>query len=334
MKFLIPLFYLLIYSCEDKVTDLETAEKSSLLFISSEGNFGAGDGSIEVFRGDSSLQTINNVGDVVQSIIIHEDDLFVAANNSHTIKKYDITENGLALPGIEVSTNNSGPREMCVFDDKLYFTNWLTKDIKVLDLYNYTISSFSTLPNVPEDIVTDGSYLYVSTPHQELYDNQGSSVMKIDIRDGNIVDTYEVGLGPEQLYLDGNLLHVSRTFYDENWSASFGSSKIDIASGNVEIVTYGVGTACRADIFKMNNSIYRATSLGVVPLDENLSLNQTGKIGDFTNIYSANYLDNRLLLGSSDYSAPDTVYVYNNSYELIETLEVNVLPGDFQVYDN
>ena len=72
MKFLIPLFFLLIYSCEDKVTDPETAEKSSLLFISSEGNFGAGDGSIEVFRGDSSLQTIYNVGDVVQSIIIYD----------------------------------------------------------------------------------------------------------------------------------------------------------------------------------------------------------------------------------------------------------------------
>ena len=37
-----------------------------------------------------------------------------AVNNSHTIKKYDITETGLALPGIEVSTNNSGPRE-CVW---------------------------------------------------------------------------------------------------------------------------------------------------------------------------------------------------------------------------
>ena len=145
---------------------------------------------------------------------------------------------------------------MCVVDNKLYFTNWLTKDIKVLDLYNYTISSFSTLPNVPEDIVTDGNYLYVSTPHQELYDSQGSSVMKIDITDGNIVDTYEVGLGPEQLYLDGNLLHVSRTSYDENWLASFGSSKVDITSGNVEIVTYGVGTACRADIFKMNKSLF------------------------------------------------------------------------------
>ena len=105
----------------------------------------------------------------------------------------------------------------------------------------------------------------------------GSLVVKIDLLDGSIVESYEVGLGPEQLYLDGNMLYVSRTSYDENWSASFGSSKINISSGEIEIVTYGAGTACRADIFKMNNSIYRATSTGFVPLDAQLNLNMASK---------------------------------------------------------
>ena len=143
MKYLIPLILLLIFSCENNITENSESEEFSLLFIASEGNFGSSNGSIEVFKGDEKIQTVNNVGDVIQSILVFEDDLFVAVNNSHTIKKYDITESGLALPGIEVSTNNSGPREMCVVDDKLYFTNWLTKDIKVLDLNTYVISSFS-----------------------------------------------------------------------------------------------------------------------------------------------------------------------------------------------
>ena len=331
MKYLIPLTLFLIFSCEDNITE---NQEINLLFVASEGNFGSSDGSIEVFRGQEKIQTVSNVGDVVQSILVFEDDLFVAVNNSHTIKKYDITDSGLSLPGIEVSTNNSGPREMCVVDDKLYFTNWLTKDIKILDLNTYVISSFSTLANVPEDIVSDGNFLFVSTPHQELYDNQGSLIVKIDLSDGSVVDSFEVGLGPEQLYLDENLLFVSRTSYDANWSASYGSSKVDISTGEVEIVTYGVGTACRADIFKMNNSIYRATALGAIPLDENLNLNQSAKIGDFSNIYSANYLDDKLILGSSDYSSPDTVYLYNNLNESIGALEVNVLPGSFQVYKN
>lgn len=332
MKYLIPLtLLLLLFSCEDNVTEVEEFD---LLFISSEGNFGAGDGSIEVFKGLEKIQTVENVGDVVQSILVHEDDLFVAVNNSHTIKKFDITESGLALPGIEVSTDNSGPREMCVVNNKLYFTNWNTKDIKILDLYNYNIDTFVLLEYVPEDIITDGNFLFVSAPHQELYDNQGSKVIKIDLLNGNIVETYEVGLGPEQMYLDENLLYVSRTSYDENWSASYGSSKINITSGDVEIVTYGAGTACRADIFKMNNTIYRATSIGAVPLQEDLNLNQAAKVGNHVNVYSANYLDEELLLGSSDYVAPDTVYLYNDLNEYLGFFEVNVLPGDFKKYSN
>tara|TARA_B100000212_G_scaffold338843_1_gene316109 strand:+ start:806 stop:1804 length:999 start_codon:yes stop_codon:yes gene_type:complete len=332
MKYLIPLtLLLLLFSCEDNVTEVEEFD---LIFISSEGNFGAGDGSIEVFKGLEKIQTVENVGDVVQSILVHEDDLFVAVNNSHTIKKFDITESGLALPGIEVSTDNSGPREMCVVNNKLYFTNWNTKDIKILDLYNYNIDTFVLLEYVPEDIITDGNFLFVSAPHQELYDNQGSKVIKIDLLNGNIVEKYEVGLGPEQMYLDENLLYVSRTSYDENWSASYGSSKINITSGDVEIVTYGAGTACRADIFKMNNTIYRATSIGAVPLQEDLNLNQAAKVGNHVNVYSANYLDEELLLGSSDYVAPDTVYLYNDLNEYLGFFEVNVLPGDFKKYSN
>ena len=328
MKYLIPFtLLLLLFSCEDNLAEVGEFD---LLFISTEGNFGAGDGSIEVFKGLEKIQIVENVGDVVQSMLVHEDDLFVAVNNSHTIKKYDITDSGLALPGIEISTNGSGPREMCVVDNKLYSTNWNTKDIKVLDLYNYNLNTFVSLEYVPEDILTDGNFLFVSAPHQDLYDNQGSKVIKIDLSDGNVVETYEVGLGPEQMYLDGNLLYVSRTSYDANWSAIYGSSKINTSTGDVEITTYGAGTACRADIFKMNNTIYRATSFGAVPLSENLNLNQAARIGDHPNIYSANYLDNELMLGGSDYVAPDTVYLYNASNEYIGFLKVNVLPGDFK----
>ena len=334
MKYLISLISLLMFSCEDNITENSESEEFSLLFIASEGNFGSSNGSIEVFKGDEKIQTVNNVGDVIQSILVFEDDLFVAVNNSHTIKKYDITDSGLALPGIEVSTNNSGPREMCVVDDKLYFTNWLTKDIKVLDLNTYVISSFSTLTNVPEDIVSDGNFLYVSTPHQELYDNQGSMIAKIDLSNGSVVESYEVGLGPEQLYLDENSLFVSRTSYDENWSASYGSGKVDINTGDVEIVTYGLGTACRADIFKFKDVVHRVTSEGAVPLDTDLNLNMAAKVGDLSGVYSGKVLNGELILGTTDYSAPDTVFLFNSSNELLQTFEVNVLPGDFAVYSN
>ena len=336
MKYLMLILLFLIASCEDNQDNLlsENNSTESLLFVACEGNFGNGNGSIEVFRDSEKIQTIENIGDIVQSILLHDNNLFVAVNNSHKIKKFTITNSGLSLPGIEVDTDNSGPREMCIADNKLYFTNWNTKDIKILDLYNYTIETLVTLQNVPEDILTDGNYLWVTTPNLELYDNnQGSTVLKFNVIDGSLEETFQVGLGPEKLYLDANLLYVSRTMYDENWVSSYGSSAIDINTGEITIVTYGAGAACRSDIFKLNNNIYRATTDGAVPLDAQLNLNMAARIGAFNNIYSGGSFDNQLILGSTDYMIPDTVFFYDNTGELERTLEVNVLPGDFAIYN-
>ncbi len=52
MKYLIPLILLLIFSCENNITENSESEEFNLLFIASEGNFGSSNGSIEVFKGD------------------------------------------------------------------------------------------------------------------------------------------------------------------------------------------------------------------------------------------------------------------------------------------
>ena len=49
MKYIIPLI-LLLFSCEDNLTENADSEEFSLLFIASEGNFGSSNGSIEVFK--------------------------------------------------------------------------------------------------------------------------------------------------------------------------------------------------------------------------------------------------------------------------------------------
>tara|TARA_X000001036_G_scaffold434145_1_gene473008 strand:+ start:579 stop:1577 length:999 start_codon:yes stop_codon:yes gene_type:complete len=332
MQFLIPFVLLILSSCEDNVVESSNDE---LLFIACEGNFGASNGSIEVFKNKERVQTVENIGDIVQSLLVHEDMLFVAINNSHKIKKYFITNDGLSLPGIEVNTDNSSPREMCILDGKLYFTNWNSKDIKVLDLYNYNLETFVSLQYVPEDILTDGTYLWLTTPNIDLYDqNLGSKVLKFD-SNSNILEIFEVGLGPEKLYLDEDMLYVSRTMYDQNWAPSYGSSVINISSGETTIINnYGAGAACRSDIFKFNNNIHRATTQGAVPLDTELNLNMAAKVGDLNGVYSGKAFNNQLLLGSTDYSAPDTVFLFDGSNELLQTFEVNVLPGDFAIYNN
>ena len=333
MKKMFFLTLLLIASCEDS---LDQDHNSNLVFVASEGTFGNSDGSIAVFSENEKIQTVEAIGDVVQSLLVNGNNLFVIVNNSNLIKRYNITETGLSLPGIEIQTNNSSPREMVIVDDKLYFTNWNTRDVKVLDLVTFSIVSSISLDGVPEDIVTDGNNLWVSIPQQVLYDgNNGSSVVKIDLNSETIIETYDVGRGPEHMLIQNDILWISRTFYASDWSSTYyGSSKIDLISSEITTTNYGLGLVCGGNVLKMNNEIYRTVNGGVAPLTAELDLNISGKIGSYQNLYSATSINNNLYLGTSDYSAPDTVNIHNDLGELTNTLIVGALPGDFALWEN
>ena len=88
-----------------------------------------------------NTSNIGSLGDVVQSVEVSGDKLFVIVNNLHRIMVYDISETGISEPGIEVQTGNSSPREMVVLNNKVYFTNWNTQDVKVLNLITYQLES-------------------------------------------------------------------------------------------------------------------------------------------------------------------------------------------------
>ena len=92
MKKIIFLFLLLCFSCEEETS---SDQNSEFLFVASEGNYGDSNGSITMFNGNEKIHTLENLGDVVQSILVHDDKLFVAVNNSHLIKRFTITETGL-----------------------------------------------------------------------------------------------------------------------------------------------------------------------------------------------------------------------------------------------
>ena len=124
--------------CSNSVSPDEDVN-TSWVFVANEGNFGASNGSVSMIDDYGNITTIEEIGDVVQSIEVHNNKLIVLVNNSHKIKLYDISENGLSLPGIEKSTNNSSPREMVIVGEKIYFSNWKTNDVRVFNLYNYAI---------------------------------------------------------------------------------------------------------------------------------------------------------------------------------------------------
>ena len=333
MKKIIKILFMLIFlGCEGNNNE---GTNQSLVFISNEGNFGSSNGSISVFQGKSKIQEIKNVGDVVQSILVHEDILIAIVNNSHLIKIYQISKKGLMLPGIEVSTQNSGPREMVIQDEKLYFTNHNTQDIKILNLMTYFIEDAIKVDGLPESIVSDGQNLWVAINMNKDW-SSASTVQKINISSKTIIKTFEVGKGPQQLLIDEDFLWVSRTYYNEDFTKSFfGTSQINMIDDEVKILEYGKGAVCGGDLFKTDGLVYRTYNGGVAPLNTELNIEPLGKIGSYNsnNLYSANGIEKKIFLGiSSDYQEPDTVFVHNNFGELDYEYIVGASPGDYAVW--
>tara|TARA_Y100000741_G_scaffold120971_1_gene90868 strand:+ start:1419 stop:2426 length:1008 start_codon:yes stop_codon:yes gene_type:complete len=332
MKRLFFVFIIFAAGCEDSKTKNQSEE---LTFISNEGNFGSSNGSVSVFRSGKLIQEIKDIGDVVQSILVHKEKLFVLVNNSHLLKIYQISDDGLELPGISVSTEGSGPREMVVENNKLYFTNYYTQDVKVLNLSTYYIEDSISLDGLPESIVSDGANLWVAINMNSDY-SSASSVVKINIESGKVTKAYEVGKGPQQLLIDENQLWISRTYYSPDFTETYyGTSKIDMKSEAVSILDYGKGTVCGGDVFQFNNQAFRTYNGGAAPLNADLSLQPLSKIGSYNSnhLYSANGFDEKLFLGiTSDYTAPDTVYVHNSLGEVEEELIVGASPGDYAIY--
>lgn len=322
---------LLISGCSNPTESNEPAIVQEWVFVANEGNFGASNGSISMINQDGVVLEVTEVGDVVQSLEVYENKLVVVVNNSHMIKVYDITEDGLSLPGIEVSTDNSSPRELVVVGDKVYFTNWNTQDVKVLNMINYNIETSISVDGLPESIVTDGSYLWVGITMNSDW-SSASSVVKIDVNSNSIVETYEVGLGPQSLVIENNDVYVARTFYDENWVSFYGSSKID--GSDITINNYGVGVACGGSVMKYNNEIYRSFDGGIATLDFELNINTASKIGSYdqSQVYSTEVIGDYIYFGITNYVDVNQVRIMDFNNNEIGTYDVGISPGDFAVW--
>ena len=220
MKIIIIIIAMFIITgCDDSVSSNDNSENTSWTFVANEGAFGSSNGSVSMIDDFGNVYETEALGDVVQSLEVYNDKLIVLVNNSHKIKIFDITPEGLSMPGIEVDTEGSSPRELLVLNDKVYFTNWNTQDVKVFNLFNYVVESSISVDGLPEDIMFDGTDLWVTITMNSDW-SSASSICRIDMNTNSVVETIEVGDGPQNLIQHDGDIYVSRTFYDSSMNES------------------------------------------------------------------------------------------------------------------
>jgi len=196
-------------SCEDD-NDSVSGIFSNGVFITNEGNYGLGNGSVSFYSyaGDTVsndiFQTINSraLGDVIQSSTIHNDKVYIVANGSGKIEvvtRHDFKQYG-------VITDLTLPRYFIGIDkNKGYVSEWgdgMGTSIKVIDLETLSLTKSITVGTGPEHMVYHNSYVYVANSGGYINDN---TVSVIDPSNDEVIKTITLdGDSPRDFAVDAN----------------------------------------------------------------------------------------------------------------------------------
>jgi len=187
---------------DNPVINVKTDQR---VLIVNEGPFQSGSGSLSIYYRDTEevdnhvFEGVNGftLGNLVQSICVHKDKIYIVVNNAGRIEvaaKDELVSIG-AIEGINL------PRYFLGLDAfKAYVTSWDNK-VYIVDLNSNTISGDIATATGPEKMLRVGESVWVL--------NQGglsidSSITVIDINTDNVINSLIVGDKPGGIVQDKN----------------------------------------------------------------------------------------------------------------------------------
>ena len=319
--------------------------QSSSVYITNEGNFGTGNGSLSIYDKTTNLVfndvfSSNNggalLGDVVQSMECINGSGYICVNNSSTIQVID--ENHLYVAAIQVSQ----PRYLKqVNTSKAYASDWGINGIQVIDLLSNTVSSTIDCGTGPEGIAVSNGFAYVCNVGGWGLD---STVTVINTNTDAVETTLTVGDKPNSAVVDINgnvwILTGGFTEYDANWNvisetpgvlAMINTSTNTIESSLVfpignhpeDLVINGAGNKLYYSDGSWSKAVYE---FGINDVD----LSTTPIIN--RSFYGLGYdpVSNEIYGSDAvDFTQQGWVYRYATSGAVIDSFQVGIIPGSF-----
>ena len=342
------IIFVFLISCNDKddLSSDNTLYSKGSVFIINEGNFTVANSSLYYYRPDSN-KVVNNIfqrannaplGDVAQSMIIHDDKAFITINNSGHIYITDVNTSKF----IGKISGLLSPREMLVIDEtKAYITDLYSKSIYIANLQSYEVIGSIPIGKSTENIVMANNKVFVSnwSSYPAVSATNNNTVMVIDPDKDIMIDSITVGIEPVSMVVDelnklwvlcsGGYLNeenptlwkvntsnytVEEKYYFDNKTSSPDNLCINGTNDKLYFINQ--------DIFEM--SVYD-DKLPETPLIESGDKNfyALGINPENTEIYASDALD---------YSHFGTIYRYSESGELITSFKSGIIPGYFCFY--
>jgi YVTN family beta-propeller protein len=204
----ILLSLVIFFSACDDDDDSISGIFSDGVFITNEGAYNAGNGSVSfyAYKGDTLTNEIfksindRSLGDVVQSLTVHDGKAYIVVNVSNKIEivqSHDFIEQG-------VITDVTSPRYFVgINKNKGYATQWGEDGVvKVIDLDALAVTKTISVGAGPEHIIYHNNYVYVANSGGLANDN---TVSVIDPSTDAVVKTITLdGDSPRDFAVDAN----------------------------------------------------------------------------------------------------------------------------------
>ena len=195
------------------------------VIVANQGNFGDANGSISVFdpvSGALDAGAVTSIGTIIQSVLLHEQSLFVMSNTGGRIDVFDAEsfERTAQIPEVV------SPRYMVADGHTGYVSSLYGAEgtfsgglVTVVDLDGHTKVAEIPVGDNPEGLALVGTRLYVANHGF----GAGTSVSVIDVAAWEVIETIDVQCdGPRfvetDLHGDVFVFCTGRTVYDEDFN--------------------------------------------------------------------------------------------------------------------
>ncbi len=317
------------------------------VFVTNEGNYLSGNASLS-FYDFSEQRVYNNIfqarndaplGDVCQSMIIHNGLGYVVVNNSGKIEVIDINtaESKGTITGL------TSPRYIHFFSDtKAYVTDLYAKYISIIDPQTLKITGSINVDNhkppplsqhTTEQMVQFGKYLFVNC---WSFDNK---ILIINTENDRLTDSINVPVQPAGLVLDkfGKLWTLTDGGFQGNpvGHETPALARFDAATRKTEAVyRFAQGdkpsrlciNSSRDTLYFLNDGVWQ------LPVKEDF---QSAKkiIAENGRLFYALAIEPEnseiFVSDAIDYQQNGIVYTYNSGGEPLDSFRVGIIPGAF-----
>ncbi|MCH8494527.1 MAG: hypothetical protein LAT57_02705 [Balneolales bacterium] len=324
---------LLISACSESSTNSNDSESGQLIILN-EGAFGQGNASLTTYdpttrelrqNAFASRNSPRLLGDVLQSALLHDDELYLVVNNS---KKIEVTD---AKTLTSKSTINfqgaASPRYMAITSDgKGFVTSLFTEYIYEVDLTTASVTDSIMIGAGSEGILYQNDRLFVAR-NLNLDFSTASGVAVVNPSTGAVESVLETLPGPQRMIFDGTSIWVNNAgVWGEN---NGGLTQIDPVNKRVaQQVPFDASTSGLT--FSPETSTLYVLSGGIQRMSTS-SPDQRTTISDRSFYAISVYHDDEDIVYASDaknFAQNGTVYMYKNDGVVTDSIQVGIAPRD------